>query len=198
MLALLVLLVSVAGLAATPSSPAAHPLACPKLTPAQIRSAVGVKPVSVMSAIGTGGTIATGGGIAINCFYTLGAEPSISLKAYRGTAALATLVKVLSTNLGIFNGTANANNGNAPGCTLAKAGYCQAGGKFDEHLSPLAGLGQKAFDDPGGPADGANVEFIWKGNTFAVRSSGPYGTPGPNLRQVIAFARVVIRSGYTL
>jgi hypothetical protein len=46
--------------------------------------------------------------------------------------------------------------------TSAKAGDCQ-GNKFDEHLSPLAGLGQKAVDDPGGPSDGANVELTWKG-----------------------------------
>ena len=133
--------------------------------------------------------------MAVACFYELGTEPSMTLQVYRGTAALAPLVKRIDDAEGAVNGQANANNGTAPDCTPAKAGYCQ-GSKFDEHLVPLAGLGQKAFDDPGGPADGANVEFIWNGNTYSVRSSGPYGVRGPNLRQVLAFARLIIRSGY--
>lgn len=141
----------------------------------------------------SGGTIASGGGSAITCQWLLGTEPSITLKLYRSPDALAALAKEIGVVEGMNNGEANDAGGH---CTPATAGDCQ-GTKFDEHLSPLSGLGQKAYDDPGGPSDGANVEFVWKGTTYALRSSGPYGEPGPNLRAVIAFARLIIRSGYT-
>jgi len=176
---------------------AAKPPSCPNLSDAQIRVAVGVKPASLaVSTLGSG-TIATGGGNELTCQWVLGTEPSITLKVYKGSAALSELVKQISSVEGINNGSANANL--APPtveCSPKFAGYCQ-GPKFDEHLSPVAGIGEKAYDDPGGPADGANVEFAWKGNTYALRSSGPYGVPGPDLAKVLAFARLIVRSGYT-
>ena len=183
------------GLSVVPEGVAAPPVACPNLTPTQIRGAVGAKPTVVRIGGPFPGTVASGGGVAVSCFYELGGEQSLTFQAYRGTAALPILVKRIDDAEGVVNGQANANNGTAPDCTPAKAGFCQ-GSKFDEHLVPLAGLGQRAFDDPGGPADGANVEFTWNGNTYLVHSSGPYGVRGPNLRQVLAFARLVIQSGY--
>lgn len=168
---------------------------CPALTATQIEGALGAKPVSIASSMGSPGDFA--GSFAINCFYTLGEEPSITLNVWRGAGSLATLEGIISTNEGIFNGEANAKNGVGPDCTPAKSGDCQ-GKRFDEHPSRYAGLGEKAYDDSGGPSDGANVEFLWKGDTFLVQSSGPYGVPGPALSKVLAFARLIIRSAYSL
>jgi hypothetical protein len=180
------------GLSFVPDAAAAHPAACPSLTPAQIRGAVGAKPTVVRSGGPTGGTVATGGGIAVNCFYELGGESSMTFEVYRGTASPAVLLKRIGSQQGVVNG--QLNGGTQP-CTPALAGYCQ-GSKFDEHLVPLAGLGQRALDDPGGPEDGAKVLFIWSGNTYWLGSSGPYGQKGPNLHQLLAFARLIIRIGY--
>jgi len=180
------------GLSVAPGAVAAKPSPCPNLTPAQIRGAVGAKPTLVRVGSPTGGTVASGGGIAVNCFYELGGESSMSFVGYRGTAAVAVLVKRIGSQQGINNGQLN---GGTQTCTPALAGFCQ-GSKFDEHFVPLAGLGQKAFDDPGGPEDGAKVLFASKRNTYLLESSGPYGQQGPKLSQLLAFARLVMRSGF--
>ena len=181
------------GLSVAPDAVAAKPSACPGLTPAQIRGAVGAKPTVVRVGSPTTGTVASGGGIAVNCFYELGGESSMSFVGYRGAAAVAVLVKRIGSQQGINNGQLN---GGTQTCTPVLAGFCQ-GSKFDEHFVPLAGLGQKAFDYPGGPEDGAKVLFAWNGNTYLLESSGPYGQQGPKLSQLLAFARLVIRSGFT-
>jgi hypothetical protein len=180
------------GLSVVPDAFAAKPSTCPSLTPAQIRGAVGAKPTVVRTGTPTGGTVASGGGIAVNCFYELGGESSMSFVGYRGTAAVAVLVKRIGSQQGVING--QLNGGTQP-CSPALAGFCQ-GSKFDEHFVPLAGLGQTAFDDPGGPEDGAKVLFAWNGHTYLLESSGPYGQPGPKLSQLLAFARLVMRSGF--
>jgi hypothetical protein len=180
----------------TVSSRAAATPTCPKLTNAQLRGVFGVVPTVSDSTLASG-TVATGGGEAINCFYALRDPQSVTVKIYRGTGAFGELKKVISTSQGMNNGTANGDAATAPHCTSATAGYCD-GNKYDEHLTAFSGLGVTAYDDPGGPADGANVEFTYKGNTFAVRSSGPYGVPGPPLSRVIAFAKLIVASHYTL
>jgi hypothetical protein len=170
------------------AEPQATPV-CPAFTTAQLKQALGVKPLSVASNTADQANVPR-----LNCFYTLGEEPSLTFKVYAGAGELEKLESTIDVSLGTNN--MNANQAATP-CVPAKDGQCK-GSLFNEHILPVAGFGPKAFDCPGGESAAALVVFTAKGDTFLVQSSGPYGIPGPNLSQVLAFARLVLHSGFSL
>jgi hypothetical protein len=184
-----VLLVVVVAVSLAASSQAAATPVCPKLTPAQLKGALGVNPASVS----TGGSTGNQKGVPfLTCFYTLNGEASVTLKVYRGTAALELVEGTINVSIGTNNSQANATG--VP-CEPAKDGQCK-GTLFNGHSVAAFGLGDRAYDFPGGAAGGANALFTWKGYTFLVQSSGPYSIPGPDLAQVLAFAHLLIKTGY--
>ncbi len=71
--ALALALVNASGGLAAEAAADAKP-ACPNFTPAQIKSALGVKPVSLLASTSTQPDTS-----ALDCFYTLGADPSLVL-----------------------------------------------------------------------------------------------------------------------
>ncbi len=187
---LLALGLAIAALGTTLPTAAAATPACPTLSAAALTSALGVKPLSIATRTADVPKLWT-----LNCFYTLGAEPSLTFEVYKGTVAFSSLKATIDETIGTDNANANSE---APGtCKPTKSGQC-SGGTYDAHESALAGLGERAYTFPGNESGGALAVFVWKDDTFVVQSSGPYGVPGPTLARVLAFARLVIRSGFSL
>jgi hypothetical protein len=187
--------VSLAAFAATAliigigASPAvAKPPKCTVLTLPQISRSLGSRVVSLSSP-----ETAEAGGPALTCFWTTASNAGVSLDLYRGSRAFAEQKSSIDEGIGSGNATQDAAD---PGGCTAAWGQCM-GGTYNGHESPLDGLGEKALAFPGSASEDSLVMFVSDDFTFTLGSDGPYTDHGPGERQLISFARLLIRTHFS-
>jgi hypothetical protein len=183
-------LAAVAAVAILPAVAEAKVPACPPLKAQQVSRALGFKFVSVDGNAGTHPTM-------VNCFYTLAKNGGMSLKAWAGTAQYRQLKATIDENIGTINMNDDQSADAGSGACKPARGQCK-GTQYNGHESPLSGLGGRALGFPGNKQAGALVMFTFHGNTICLTSNGPKASPGPTEAQLIAFARLLTRSHYSV
>jgi hypothetical protein len=164
---------------------------CPLLAPAALDSIFGGK-------LDAGDPIHSGyPGNGFQCYWSFSRGSGFNIAFYTGSAEYKTMLAQDTRADAVMNG---AMNQSGTSCKPA-LGVC-AGVSYNDHLSPLAGVGQRAFEDPGSYHYGSSVVFIWKGKTYLMQGSpAAFDSPetirqptGPKEAQLVSVAKLIIRA----